>query len=165
MHYENIQNRVGFGIDIHKIEPNIPLIIGGVTIPYHKGSSGHSDGDVLYHSIVDALLGSLSLGDIGQHFPSTDIKWKNANSSLFLNHANFLIKKSGFCINNIDSTIILQDPQLNSYIKQMQNNIADILKIDSDKISTKATTSDKLGYIGNGDGIAATSVVLLSKIS
>ena len=158
-----MKNRIGQGFDVHKLEFGTPLIIGGVSIPSNKGSKGHSDGDVLYHAIVDALLGSISKGDIGQHFPSSDNKWENANSQLFLEKACALINSKGYFIGNIDSTVILQEPQLNPYIAQMKKNIADILSISIDNVSVKATTTDKLGLIGSGEGIASMANVIISK--
>ena len=154
--------RIGNGFDVHQLEAGTPLIIGGVSIPFHKGSKGHSDGDVLYHAIVDALLGSLALGDIGMHFPSDDARWKEANSGKFLDHAFKLVKEKGFIVENIDSIIILQKPALTPHILQMRKNIAQILSMDLNQISVKATTTDKLGYIGKGEGIAASAVVLVS---
>ncbi|MBC8256404.1 MAG: 2-C-methyl-D-erythritol 2,4-cyclodiphosphate synthase [Candidatus Marinimicrobia bacterium] len=154
--------RIGNGYDVHQLEAGTPLIIGGVSIPYPKGSKGHSDGDVLFHAIVDALLGSLALGDIGKHFPSNDPSWKNADSRKFLAHAFTLIKEKGYSIENVDSVIILQKPALASYILEMRNNIAKILSTELNQISIKATTTDNLGFIGKGEGIAATAVVLIS---
>ena len=157
-----MKNRIGHGIDAHQLKAGTPLIIGGVPIPFSKGSKGHSDGDVLFHAIVDAVLGSLALGDIGQHFPSDGSRWENANSRKFLNHAFALMTEKGFSIVNVDATIILQDPKLISHILQMRKNLADILSADLDQISVKATTTDKMGFIGKGEGIAATAVVLIS---
>ena len=156
-----MQNRIGYGIDAHQLEVGIPLIVGGVSIPFPKGSKGHSDGDVLFHAIVDAIFGSLALGDIGQHFPSDESRWENANSRKFLDHAFTLMTEKGFSIVNVDATIILQDPKLTSHILQMRKNLADILSADLDQISVKATTTDKMGFIGKGEGIAATAVVLI----
>ena len=158
-----MEYRIGYGFDTHKFELGTSLIIGGVSIPFSKKSKGHSDGDVLFHSIVDAIFGSLSLGDIGQHFPSDDNIWKNEDSSIFLKHAYKLMSKSKYSIGNIDSTIILQKPKLNPYILQMRINISKILLTSLDQISIKATTTDKLGSIGKGEGIAATAVVLIKK--
>ena len=157
-----MQNRIGYGIDAHQLEVGASLIIGGVSIPFFKGSKGHSDGDVLFHAIVDAILGSLALDDIGKHFPSDDARWKDANSNKFLNHAFKIMTEKGFSIENVDATIILQDPKLTSYILQMRKNIADTLSANLDQISVKATTTDKMGFIGKGEGIAATAVVLIS---
>ena len=154
--------RIGNGFDVHQLEAGIPLIIGGVSIPFHKGSMGHSDGDVLLHAIVDALLGSLALGDIGTHFPSDDARWKDADSRKFLEHAYTLIKENGFSVENVDSVIILQIPAVAPHLLKMRKNIAQILSTDLDQISVKATTTDNLGCIGKGDGIAATAVVLIS---
>ena len=156
-----MQNRIGYGIDAHRIEKGIPLIVGGVSIPFPKGSKGHSDGDVLFHAIVDAIFGSLALGDIGQHFPSDESRWENANSRKFLDHALSLMTEKGFSIVNVDVTIILQVPKLTSYILQMRKNLSDIFSADLDQISVKATTTDKMGFIGKGEGIAATAVVLI----
>jgi len=157
-----LPTRIGNGFDVHQLEAGTPLIIGGVSIPYPKGSKGHSDGDVLFHAIVDALLGSLALGDIGNHFPSDDACWKDADSRKFLEHAFILIQEKGFSIENVDSVIILQKPALAPHILEMRKNIAQILSVDLDQISVKATTTDNLGYIGNNEGIAAQAVVLIS---
>ena len=158
-----MKNRLGQGIDVHQLEVGIPLIIGGVSIPYPSGSKGHSDGDVLYHAIVDAILGALALGDIGQYFPSDDDRWKDSPSDEFLQHAQYLINKKRYTTVNIDATVILQKPQISSYISEMKTNIAHILSISSDSVSVKATTTDRLGFTGSGDGIAATAVALLTK--
>ena len=153
--------RIGNGIDVHRLEEGIPLIIGGISIPHAKGSKGHSDGDVLFHSIVDAILGALSLGDIGLHFPSSDAKWKNANSQIFLEYAYKMLLEKKYKIENIDSTIILQKPALSPYIKEIKNNTKSILSLNIEQVSIKATTTDKLGFLGNGQGIAAITSVLL----
>ena len=158
-----MQYRIGNGIDIHQLEEGIPLIIGGVPIPFQKGSKGHSDGDVLLHAIIDAILGSLSLGDIGKYFPSDNSKWKNADSRIFLEHVCKLINEQGYSVENIDATIILQEPIISPNILQMRQKIASILTADLDQISVKATTTDKLGFIGKGEGIAATASVLIKK--
>ena len=157
-----MQNRVGYGVDAHRLEAGVHLVVGGVSIPFPKGSKGHSDGDVLFHSIVDAIFGSLALGDIGQHFPSDESCWENADSRKFLDHAFSLMTEKGFSIVNVDATIILQDPKFTSHILQMRKNLADIFSADLDQISVKATTTDKMGFIGKGEGIAATAVVLIS---
>ena len=158
-----MQYRIGNGIDSHRLEEGVPLILGGVSIPSKKGSKGHSDGDVLFHAIVDAILGSLSLGDIGKHFPSDNPHWKDVDSRLFLEHVCKLMDEKGYSVENIDSTIILQEPILNPHILQMRKNIATILSADLNQISVKATTTDKLGFIGKGDGIAATASALIKK--
>jgi len=155
--------RIGNGIDFHKLIKGIPLVVGGIIIPFNKGSSGHSDGDALFHSIVDSILGALSLGDIGKYFPSSDSKWKNADSRKFLEFTNKLMIEKGYLIENIDSTIILQAPSIQPYILPIRKNIASILSITLEQVSVKATTTDKLGFIGNGDGISTFSSVLLKK--
>jgi len=155
--------RIGQGIDTHQLVDGYALIIGGVTIPFEKGSKGYSDGDVLLHAIVDALLGAISMGDIGQYFPSSDDRWKDANSSVFLTHAHSLLSDSGYKIQNIDATITLQKPHISEYIPQIKTNIATILHVDEDSVSVKATTSDYLGYCGRGEGISANAIALISK--
>ena len=158
-----MQYRIGHGIDVHQLVNNIPLIIGGIHIPYHKGSKGHSDGDVLFHAIVDSMLGALALGDIGKYFPSNNTKWKNANSKIFIDHIYNLINEKKYFIINIDTTIILQEPILSPYISEIKNNICSILSVKRDQISVKATTTDGLGFIGKNEGISATATILLSK--
>jgi|TARA_B110000495_G_C22936634_1_gene547786 2-C-methyl-D-erythritol 2,4-cyclodiphosphate synthase len=155
--------RIGQGVDTHQLVDGYALVIGGVSIPFEKGSKGHSDGDVLLHAIVDALLGSISLGDIGQHFPSSDDRWKDANSSVFLSHTYSLLSEARYKIQNIDATITLQEPHLGEYIPKMRTNIATILQMDKDSVSVKATTSDHLGYCGRGEGISATAIALVLK--
>ena len=148
---------------MHQLVPGTPLIIGGVSISYSKGSKGHSDGDVLYHAIVDAILGALALGDIGQYFPSDDERWRDVPSRKFLEHAKQLMQEKGYTAVNIDATVILQTPELRSYISEMRENIAHYLSISVDAVSVKATTTDRLGFTGSGDGILATAVALLTK--
>ena len=155
--------RIGQGIDTHQLVDGYALGIGGVAIPFEKGSKGHSDGDVLLHAIVDALLGSISLGDIGQHFPSSDDRWKDANSSVFLTHTHCLLNDAGYKIQNIDATVTLQDPHISEYIPKMITNIETILQMDKGSVSVKATTSDYLGYCGRGEGISATAIALVLK--
>jgi 2-C-methyl-D-erythritol 2,4-cyclodiphosphate synthase len=155
--------RIGQGVDTHQLVEGYQLIIGGIAVPFEKGSKGHSDGDVLLHAVVDALLGSISMGDIGQHFPSSDNQWKDANSSVFLSHTYSLLTKSGYKIQNIDATVTLQEPHINQYIPKMRANIATILQINQDAVSVKATTSDHLGYCGRSEGISATAIALVSK--
>ena len=156
-----MQNRIGYGVDAHRLVAGVPLVVGGVSIPFPKGSRGHSDGDVLFHAIVDAIFGSLALGDIGQHFPSDESRWENADSRKFLDHAFTIMTEKGFSIVNVDATILLQDPKLTSHILQMRKNLADVFSADLDQISVKATTTDNMGFIGKGEGIAATAVVLI----
>ena len=153
--------RVGHGVDIHQLKDNIPLILAGINIKSNFGIVGHSDGDVVIHAVVDSILGALSKGDIGTFFPSSDNRWKNANSSIFLDHIVNLMEKENYKISNIDINIILEKPFLNTYILSMRKNLSSIMNIDYDFISIKATTSDKLGFVGNKEGIMATSTVLL----
>ena len=160
----NSNLRIGHGYDVHQLVDSIPLIICGVTIDFSKGSLGHSDGDVGIHTICDAILGALALGDLGTHFPSSDSKWSGKDSSVFLMHVLKLMHNQGYDIQNIDCTIILQSPHLNTYIQSMRQVIADICKIDIGMVSIKATTTDKLGAIGQGKGIGASAIVLLGKL-
>ena len=155
--------KIGQGIDCHQLIDNIPFIIGGTIIDYNKGSKGYSDGDVLYHALSDALLGSMGRGDIGSYFPSSNSKWKNANSSIFVKHACKFILEAGFSINNIDATIVLQKPSINKYIEQMKNNISKLINVNIENISIKATTTDNLGFIGNQQGICAFVTLLISQ--
>lgn len=157
--------RVGYGYDVHKLAEGRKLILGGVTIPYKLGLAGHSDADVLLHAVSDALLGSLALGDIGQHFPDTDRAFKNADSRMLLARVYEHIKEKGYSVVNVDSTIVAQQPKLAPYINGMRNNIADDLDVDISRISVKATTSEELGFEGREEGISAKAVVLILKDS
>ena len=153
--------RIGTGYDVHKLTENRKLILGGVDIPYEKGLLGHSDADVLVHAIMDAILGAAALGDIGQHFPDNDDQYKGISSILLLKKVNDLIKKEGYEIGNIDSTIIAQRPKLASFIPLMRDNIADALNLDVSQVNVKATTEEGLGFTGEGLGIASQAVCLL----
>ena len=157
--------RIGNGYDIHRLSRGRNLIIGGIklTHPEDLGLDGHSDADVLIHSIMDALLGALSLGDIGKYFPPSDEKWKNANSLFLLSKVIELIRNEGWEINNIDSVIVAERPKIMPHIKLMKKNIAEILNIDGSLIGIKATTNEKLGPEGREEGISCHSVVLLEK--
>ena len=159
----NSEFRTGIGYDVHAFASNRKLILGGTEIPFEKGLAGHSDADVLLHAITDALLGSLALGDIGQHFPDTDQQFKNYDSSIFLSKANELVKDNGYQISNIDATITLEKPKLAPYISKMRERIAEILKINMNQVSVKATTTEKLGFVGREEGIAAIATVLIAK--
>ena len=150
--------RIGLGYDVHKLTENRDLILGGVKISYELGLLGHSDADVLVHAIMDSLLGAAALGDIGYHFPDTDEKWRGAYSIELLKAVGGLLAENGYLISNIDSTIIAQSPKLAPYISQMRQNIADALGLSVGKVSVKATTTEKLGFCGRGEGIAAESV-------
>ena len=155
--------KVGIGYDVHQLESGESLIIGGVDIDFDKGISGHSDGDVLVHSIIDSILGASSNGDIGKHFPSSDKKWKNFSSLKMLNFIyNDLIKRD-FKIEHIDAVIILQEPNLSRFIEKMKINILENLNNEKCTVSIKATTTDYLGFIGEGKGIACQAIATLSK--
>lgn len=155
--------RTGIAYDAHQLAESEKLIIAGIEIPFEKGSVGHSDGDVLTHAIIDAMLGAAALGDLGDYFPSDDDKWKGSNSLDLLDDSIKLLKSKGFEINNIDSIIIIQKPKLKKYILDIRKNLAEVLDITIDQISVKATTVDKLGAIGEGEGWAAQAVVTISK--
>lgn len=157
--------RVGFGYDVHQLESGTDLILGGIHIPSDKGAVGHSDADVLIHAICDALLGAANLGDIGQLFPDTDQKFQDIDSSILLSEVNDRLEKEGFEIGNIDSTVCLQQPKIASFIAQMKLKLAEVLHIDKTDISIKATTTEKLGFVGAGKGISAYAVVLISKLN
>jgi len=153
--------RIGQGYDVHAFTEGRPLILGGVSVPYEKGLAGHSDADVLLHAICDALLGAAALGDIGKHFPDTDPAYAGADSRALLRHVYTLIAQQGFKILNLDCTVIAQAPRLARHIDSMRDNIATDLDTNPDCISVKATTTEKLGFTGRGEGIAAMAIVLL----
>ena len=153
--------RVGHGYDVHRLVPERPLIIGGVTVPFEKGLLGHSDADVLLHAICDSLLGALALGDIGKHFPDNDEQFKGINSRILLSHTALLVREKGWQIGNIDATVVAQAPRLSPFIQEMRENIATVLNIPLDAVSVKATTEEHLGFTGEGLGIAAHAVSLL----
>ncbi|MED1865416.1 2-C-methyl-D-erythritol 2,4-cyclodiphosphate synthase [Fictibacillus nanhaiensis] len=155
--------RIGQGFDVHAFSEGRPLIIGGVTIPYEKGLLGHSDADVLLHAITDALLGAAGEGDIGKHFPDTDPAYKGADSKRLLLDSWKLVEKKGYSLGNIDCTIIAQKPKMLPYIEEMRGVIADIFSVDVERINVKATTTEKLGFPGREEGIAAQAVVLIEK--
>lgn len=154
--------RVGIGYDVHQLVPGRKLIIGGVTIDYKSGALGFSDADVLIHAIADALLGATALGDIGQHFPDTDKKNAGLSGHVLLGEVVKLLSLNNFTVVNIDSTVILQSPKISEYIMEMRMNISEILDVDINRVSVKATTTEKLGFTGRNEGIAAEAVVLLS---
>ena len=153
--------RIGTGIDFHQLVPGRELWIGGVKIPHSKGGLGHSDADVLLHAICDALLGAACLGDIGLHFPDTSSTFKDIDSKILLKSTNELVGQAGFKIINIDSTVCLQEPKIISYIINMRQEIAGILSISQDAVSIKATTTEKMGFVGRGEGMSAYASVLL----
>lgn len=155
--------RIGQGFDVHQFAEGRPLIIGGVTIPYEKGLAGHSDADVLLHAISDACLGAIGEGDIGKHFPDTDPKFKGADSAKLMEHVWQLVKSKGYELVNADCTIIAQKPKMAPYIEQMCTRIAELLEAAPEQINVKATTTERLGFTGRGEGIASQAVVLLKK--
>ncbi len=153
--------RIGNGYDIHRLVSDRPLILGGVKIPHELGLLGHSDADVLVHAIMDAMLGALSLGDIGHYFPPSDPKWAGADSLVLLTQVYELIKEKGWNIGNIDSVIVAERPKLKPHINAMRDRLASVLSLEPDRIGIKATTNEKLGPVGREEGISAYAVVLL----
>jgi 2-C-methyl-D-erythritol 2,4-cyclodiphosphate synthase len=159
----SIEFRTGIGFDVHAFADNRKLIIGGVEIPYEKGLLGHSDADVLIHAICDALLGSLALGDIGLHFPDTDAQFKNADSRALLRKVYELIKKEGYTLGNIDAVIAMQKPKILPFVDEMRKRIAEDLNSEMNQVSIKATTTEKLGFVGREEGASAFATVLVVK--
>lgn len=157
--------RIGEGWDVHALVPGRPLILGGVQIPHDKGLLGHSDADVLLHAVVDALLGAAGLGDIGQHFPDTDPRFKGADSRVLLRHAGRLVQEAGWRVANLDSTVIAQGPKLAPWLPAMAHHIAGDLGVTPGQIHVKAKTAEKLGPVGQGQSMEARAVVLLARIS
>ena len=153
--------RIGIGYDVHALVAGRPLVIGGVTVPHARGLDGHSDADVLLHAICDALLGALALGDLGTHFPDTDPRFKGADSRTLLRHVVSLVRARGYAVGNIDATVIAQAPKLAPFIASMRANVAADLGCDASCVSVKATTTERLGFAGREEGIAAEAVVLL----
>jgi len=154
--------RIGFGIDFHQLVIGREFWIGGIKLEHTKGALGHSDADVLLHAICDAMLGAACLGDIGYHFPDTDNSFKDIDSKILLKRSNDLIQKAGYQIGNIDSTVSLELPKLKPHIPEMQKVIAEILSLEEDQVSIKATTSEKMGFVGREEGVAAYATVLLT---
>jgi len=154
---------IGHGYDVHRLVPERKLILGGVEIPYEKGLLGHSDADVLVHAVMDSILGAAALGDIGKHFPDNDSRYKNADSIELLKKVVIILKHEGYSIGNIDSTLLCQSPKLAGYIDRMRENIAYVCDVDISMVSVKATTEEKLGFTGKGEGIAAHAVCLIYK--
>lgn len=155
--------RVGLGYDVHKLAEGRKFILGGVEIPYEKGLLGHSDADVLLHAICDAIIGALALGDIGKFFPDTDKSYKNIDSAILLQRTFSFAKERGYKVNNLDCVVLLQRPKIAPYIELMKEKISKILECESDCVSIKATTTEKLGFVGREEGAAAYAVVLLIK--
>ena len=156
--------RIGHGYDVHKLVEGRDLILGGVKIDYEKGLLGHSDADVLLHAVSDALLGAAGLGDIGRHFPDTDPKYKGADSLMLLREVYRKISEKGFRVGNIDVTMIAQKPKLKDFIPQMRENIAAAVNVSPDRVNVKATTEEKLGFTGSGEGMACHAVCLLEEM-
>jgi len=156
--------RIGHGFDVHAFEPGDHVILAGVRIPYQKKFKAHSDGDVLVHAVCDALLGAAALGDIGQHFPDTDEKYKGIDSRQLLKHVIVLLKEQGFQLGNLDVTIVAQAPKMAGYIAQMRENLAEDFAVSTQQINVKATTTEKLGYTGREEGIAVHAVVIINSI-
>lgn len=156
--------RIGFGIDFHQLAEGREFWLGGVNIPHNKGALGHSDADVLLHAICDAMLGALALGDIGVHFPDTDASYKNIDSKILLQKTFNLIKEKNYRVVNIDSSICLEVPKIRKYSSEMREVISGILEVTTDDISIKATTTEKMGFVGREEGLVAYATVLLMKV-
>jgi 2-C-methyl-D-erythritol 2,4-cyclodiphosphate synthase len=156
--------RVGFGFDVHQLKDDLDFWLGGIIIPHTKGGLGHSDADVLIHTICDALLGAANLGDIGKHFPDTSKEYKGIDSKILLKEVLLLIRNKGYEIGNIDSTICLQTPKIGPYIPEMKKVLAFCMNIDIDQVSIKATTTEKLSFVGREEGVSAYATVLINKI-
>ena len=156
--------RVGFGFDVHQLKVGLDFWLGGIIVPHTKGGLGHSDADVLIHTICDALLGAANLGDIGKHFPDTQSEYKGIDSKILLKEVMVLIRNKGYEIGNIDSTICLQTPKIGHYIAEMQKVLATCMNIDVDQVSIKATTTEKLSFVGREEGVSAYATVLITKI-
>lgn len=155
--------RIGNGYDVHILTEGRKLVLGGIEVPHTKGVLGHSDGDVLVHAVMDAMLGALALGDIGQHFPDTDMKYENIDSTILLKRVKELVAERGYRVINLDSIIVLQKPKIKPYIEAMRKRIAEVLEIDVEQVSVKATTEEKLGFTGDESGVKSYCVVLLEK--
>jgi 2-C-methyl-D-erythritol 2,4-cyclodiphosphate synthase len=164
MHINTLMSfRIGFGVDFHQLVAGRDLWIGGVKIPFHLGAKGHSDADVLLHAICDAMLGAAALGDIGVHFPDTSSEFKNIDSKILLARSMDLIAAKGYTVVNVDSTLCLEEPKIKPYVPEMQQVISSILKLGSDAVSVKATTTEKMGFVGRGEGLVAYASVLLTR--
>jgi 2-C-methyl-D-erythritol 2,4-cyclodiphosphate synthase len=155
--------RVGFGYDVHALVDGRALILGGVQIPHETGLDGHSDADVLLHAVADALLGAAALGDIGQHFPDTDPEWEGADSLALLRAVHDRVAEAGYAVGNVDATVVLERPKLQPHIEAMRENVAEALSVDPGAVSVKATTNERMGFVGAEDGAAAYAVCLLQE--
>ena len=157
--------KVGFGFDVHQLQEGRKLVLGGVEIPHTKGALGHSDADVVIHALCDALLGAAGLKDIGYYFPDTDTTFKNIDSRILLSRVMELIEERNYAVGNADISLILEKPKIKPFIDEMKNQLAPLLKISAEDISIKATTNEKLGYVGREEGVAAYAVVLIQKVN
>lgn len=155
--------RIGFGFDVHQLKDGLDFWLGGILLPHSKGGLGHSDADVLIHSICDALLGAANLGDIGKHFPDTDPKYKGIDSKILLQEVMSLVRENGYELGNVDSTICLQRPKIGKHIPEMQKVLADCMGVNKTLVSIKATTTEKLSFVGREEGISAYATVLINK--
>ena len=153
--------RIGHGVDVHAFGAGDHLVLGGVRVPFDRGVVAHSDGDVVIHALCDAMLGALALGDIGRHFPPSDPQWKDADSRRFLRHCDALLRARGWCVGNVDVTVICERPKIGPHSDAMRRNLADDMGVEIDAISIKASTTERLGFTGRGEGIAAQAVCLL----
>jgi 2-C-methyl-D-erythritol 2,4-cyclodiphosphate synthase len=158
---EHALPRIGFGYDVHRLIEGRPLILGGLTIPYKKGLLGHSDADVLTHAVIDAILGALGKGDIGRHFPDSDPKYKGADSLSLLRKVVDILKGEGFRVNNLDATVVAQEPKLARYLDEMGERLSHVLEVNPETVNVKATTAEGLGFCGRGEGYVAYAVVTL----
>ena len=158
-----MNSKIGFGFDVHQLKNGLDFWLGGIMIPYSKGGLGHSDADVLIHSICDALLGAVNLGDIGKHFPDDNPKYKGIDSKILLKEVMILIREKGYELGNIDSTICLQKPKIGQFIPGMQKILASCMGVDIDLVSIKATTTEKLSFVGREEGVSAYAIVLIQK--
>jgi len=157
-----INIRVGHGYDVHAFAEHRKLMLGGVQVPYERGLAGHSDADVLIHALCDALLGAVALNDIGHHFPDSDAQYKDRDSTLFLSHTVTLLQDKGWSVGNVDCTIMAQEPKIGPYVAAMKTRLAGLLMVDDDRVNIKATTTERLGFVGRLEGIAAEAVVLVT---
>jgi len=155
--------RIGQGFDVHQLVADRRLILSGVEIPYAKGLEGHSDGDALLHAVADAILGAIGEGDLGRHFPSSDERWRGADSRRILREVVSMMRGRGYRVENLDATIVAQEPRLSPFQSEMQNNLVEILETAADRVNLKLTSTDRLGAIGRGEGIAAMAVILLER--
>jgi 2-C-methyl-D-erythritol 2,4-cyclodiphosphate synthase len=157
--------RIGHGFDAHRLVEGRPFVLGGIEIPFERGPLGHSDADVLAHAISDALLGACALGDLGKHFPDTDERWKGADSMRLLAACADMVRERGYAVGNLDATIVVQAPKLAPHLERIRENVAAVLRIETDAVSVKAKTSEGMGYTGDGTGIAAYAVACLTRSS